>query len=71
MLKLIFNIFIIYAIWQLIKMFFVVKKVQSGFQRNMEDLNDRVNHQARQKKSPGPKKPMDTEGEYIDYEEIK
>lgn len=76
MLKLLFNIFIIYAIWQLVRMFFTVKKVQTEFHKNMSDLNDKVNNAANQQqtgKSSGNKKnnPLDTEGEYVDYEEIK
>ncbi|MES2616836.1 MAG: hypothetical protein V4613_03100 [Bacteroidota bacterium] len=70
MLKLLFNIFIIYAIWQILKMFFAVKKTQNHFQRNMEDLNSRMKNQHTQH-NPGKKKPLDNEGEYVDYEEVK
>ena len=51
-------------------MFFAVKKTQSHFQRNMEDLNSRMNNQHTQH-NPTKKKPLDNEGEYVDYEEVK
>ncbi len=58
-------------------MFFVVKKVQTNFQKDMSDLQDKMNNSASQHNSSNPKgkpngnKPLDTEGEYVDYEEIK
>lgn len=52
-------------------MFFVVKKVQTSFQKNMEDLHERSQNQSGQKSTSGAKKPLENEGEYIDYEEIK
>lgn len=51
-------------------MFFAVKKTQNHFQRNMEDLNSRMKNQHTQH-NPGKKKPLDNEGEYVDYEEVK
>ncbi len=70
-IKLLFNIFIVYAIWQILRMVFAVKKVQTNFHKNMSDINEKMNEQSTQKTSPSPKKPLDTEGEYVDYEEIK
>ena len=71
MLKILFNIFIIYAIWQLLKMIFTVKKVSNDFHRNMNEMHEKMNNQTQQKTTPNQKKPFDNEGEYIDYEEIK
>ena len=71
MLKILFNIFIIYAIWQLLKMIFTVKKVSNDFQRNMNEMHEKMNNQAQQNTKSNQKKPSDNEGEYIDYEEIK
>lgn len=77
MLKLLFNIFLIYALWQIIKMFFAVKKVQTNFQKDMSDLHEKVNNTAGQNHTNSTKgktkgqNPLDTEGEYVDYEEIK
>ncbi len=68
LLKLLFNIFIIYAIWQIIKMFFSVKKVQQGFQEQMNDLNRKVRQDP---EPPKKEKKSEIDGEYIDFEEIK
>jgi hypothetical protein len=70
LLKLLFNIFIVYAIWQVLRMIFTVRKVQNDIYRNMSNLNDRAGWEPEKKKSP-PKRPFDNEGEYVDYEEIK
>ncbi len=71
MLKILFNIFIIYAIWQLLKMIFTVKKVSNDFQRNMNEMHEKMNNQTQQNANSNQKKPSDNEGDYIDYEEIK
>lgn len=71
MFKILFNIFIIYAVWQLLKMIFTVKKVSNDFQRNMNEMHEKMNNQAQQNTKPNQSKPSDNEGEYIDYEEIK
>jgi hypothetical protein len=70
LLKLLFNIFLIYAIWQIIKMFFSVKKVQQDFQEQVNDLNERVKQSPPPPNKPKDKKP-EVDGEYIDFEEIK
>ncbi len=71
MFKILFNIFIIYAVWQLLKMIFTVKKVSTDFQRNMNEMHEKMNNQSQQNTTTNQKKPSDNEGEYIDYEEIK
>ncbi|MDI1233596.1 MAG: hypothetical protein PSX81_04890 [bacterium] len=71
MLKILFNLFIIYAIWQLLKMIFTVKKVSNDFQRNMNAMHEKMNNQEPTKPSNDKNKPSNNEGEYIDYEEIK
>jgi len=72
LLKLLINIFIVYAIWQIIKMFFSVKKVQENFQNQVNDLNQRVRKQQEHTETPKTKgKKSELDGEYIDYEEIK
>ena len=68
MIKLLFNIFLIYAIWQFVKMFFVVSKTQKHFSERINDLDSRVE---KKEKSFEKTKNKDAEGEYIDYEEIK
>jgi hypothetical protein len=70
LLKLLINIFIIYSIWQIIRMFFSVKKVQENFQQQVDDLNQRVRKQQETAPKKDSKKPGLDE-EYIDYEEIK
>ncbi len=52
-------------------MIFAVKKVSNDFQRNMNDMHDKMNQQQSQQTSPPKKKNLDNEGEYVDYEEIK
>ncbi len=71
LLKLLFNIFIIYAIWQVIKMFFSVKKVQQNFQDQVNDLNQKVRQNQEGPKAKSSSKKPEVDGEYIDYEEIK
>lgn len=67
LLKLIFNIFVVYAIWQLIKMMTSVNKTQERFHKKMNEMNREMdNYQAKVKK-----KKDNNEGEYIDYEELK
>lgn len=68
MLKLLFNIFVIYAIWQFVKMFFAVNKAQKHFNDRINDLDQRVDKKERQFDQS---KNKNNEGEYIDYEEIK
>ena len=68
MIKLLFNIFLIYAIWQFVKMFFVLNKTQKHFNDRINDLDSRVE---KKEKSFEKTKNKDGEGEYIDYEEIK
>jgi hypothetical protein len=68
LLKLLFNIFLIYAVWQFVKMFFVVNKAQKHFNDRINDLDSRVE---KKEKSFEKQKGKDSEGEYIDYEEIK
>jgi hypothetical protein len=70
LLKFLINIFIVYAIWQIIRMFFSVKKVQENFQDQVNDLNQKMGQQQQQSAKSKPKKP-EVDGEYIDYEEIK
>jgi predicted Holliday junction resolvase-like endonuclease len=69
--KLLINIFIFYAIWQIIKMFFSVKKVQDQFQQQVNDLHQKVNRQQTPPKQQAKEKKNEVDGEYIDYEEIK
>ena len=52
-------------------MIFTVKKVSNDFQRNMNEMHEKMNNQAQQNTKSNQKKPSDNEGEYIDYEEIK
>ena len=68
MIKLLFNIFLIYAIWQFVKMFFVLNKTHKHFNDRINDLDSRVE---KKEKSFEKTKNKDGEGEYIDYEEIK
>jgi hypothetical protein len=68
-LKLIFNIFVVYAIWQLIRMMFAVNKTQQNFHQKMQDMD---RERSRTEPKVETSKPKDkNEGEYIDYEEIK
>ncbi len=67
--KILLNIFILYLVWQFIKMFFAVKTVQKGFSEQINDLNQRVNNQ--QNASESKKNKKDDEGEYVDFEEVK
>jgi hypothetical protein len=52
-------------------MIFTVKKVSTDFQRNMNEMHEKMNNQSQQNTTTNQKKPSDNEGEYIDYEEIK
>lgn len=69
MLKLIFNIFVVYAIWQLIRMMFAVNKTQQNFHQKMRDMDKEMSQQQQQQHKSGKKD--SGEGEYIDYEEIQ
>ncbi|MBL7837595.1 MAG: hypothetical protein JNM67_08770 [Bacteroidetes bacterium] len=67
LLRFLFKILVIYAIWQLIKMIISVKKTQQNFHEKMEEMNrDMHNKHASQ-----GKRKDDGDGEYIDYEEVK
>ncbi|MFM6982954.1 MAG: hypothetical protein ACKOXF_02395 [Chitinophagaceae bacterium] len=69
MLKLIFNIFVVYAIWQLIRMMFAVNKTQEKFHEKMRDMDRNMSRP--EPKVDSNKSKDKNEGEYIDYEEIK
>ncbi len=71
--KILFNIFIVYLIWQFLRMFFAVKKVQKGFSEQMNDLNQKVNQQntSQNSQKASSQKEKNDEGEYVDFEEIK
>ena len=49
-------------------MFFVVNKAQQHFNERINDLDSRVE---KKEKNVEKSKSKDSEGEYIDYEEIK
>jgi predicted Holliday junction resolvase-like endonuclease len=68
-LKLIFNIFVVYAIWQLIRMMFAVNKTQEKFHEKMRDMDRDMSRP--EPKANSNKSKDKNEGEYIDYEEIK
>lgn len=69
MFKLLFNIFIVYALWHLFKMFFAVNKTQKQFHQRMNDLDGEI--QRKNTQVPKDKDKNRENGEYIDYEEIK
>jgi predicted Holliday junction resolvase-like endonuclease len=66
-LKLLFNIFIIYAIFQIVKMYLSVRNVQKQFQNDLSDLNSKVRQNQPKKQENKP----NLEGDYVDYEEVK
>ncbi len=68
MFKLLFNIFLVWCVWQFIKMFFAVKKVQSGLKNQMNEMQNKMDNT---KQQTATKPNNNKEGEYIDYEEIK
>jgi len=69
--KILFNLFILYLVWQFIKMFFAVKGVQKGFNEKINDLNKKVNEQKSNTNQSNTKNKKDDDGEYVDFEEIK
>lgn len=66
-LKLLFNIFVIYAIFQIVKMYLSVRNVQKKFQNDLMDLNSKV----RQNQPKKPENNPNLDGDYVDYEEVK
>lgn len=67
LLKLLFNIFVIYAIWQIIKMMMAVNKTQQKFHQKMDEMKQDMDSG----KNSSKKDKGDGDGEYIDYEELK
>jgi hypothetical protein len=67
-LKILFNIFLIYLIWQGIKLFISINKVQSNLNKKVNDMNEKMNRSERKSKK---KESKSIDEEYIDYEEIK
>lgn len=68
MLRLLINIFIIYAVWQLLRMIFAVNKTQQKFHEKINEMDREMDKNSKSNKN----KDNDTnDGEYIDYEEIK
>ena len=69
-LKLLFQLFIIYMLYKLIFDFIIpVYKTSIRMKKKMNEMNERAN-QAQPKEEPRPtKKPISAD--YIDYEEIK
>jgi predicted tellurium resistance membrane protein TerC len=67
-LKILFNIFLIYLIWQGIKLFISMNKVQSNLNKKVNDMNEKMNQSQRKSKKKDSKS---IDEEYIDYEEIK
>lgn len=67
LIRFLFKVLLIYGIWQLIRMMFSVKKTQQDFQHKMDEMHRDMNAQ----QSTSKKRRDDSDGEYIDYEEIK
>lgn len=67
LIRFLFKVLLIYGIWQLIRMMFSVKKTQQNFQEKMDEMHRDMNAH----KTASEKRKDDSEGEYIDYEEIK
>jgi predicted tellurium resistance membrane protein TerC len=65
-LKLLFNIFLVYLVWQGIKLFISMSKVQRNMRKEMDDLNQKSASKSSFKTKQS--KPLD--GEYVDFEEI-
>lgn len=65
--KLLFNIFIVYALWQIFRMFTAVKKTQQNFHEKMNEMDEDI----KRSKQQNAKTNTNNDGEYIDYEEIK
>ncbi|MCC6817939.1 MAG: hypothetical protein IT245_03485 [Bacteroidia bacterium] len=65
--KLIINIFIVYGIWQFIKLLTSVNKTQEKFRQKMDDMGREQDTRS----TVSSKKKGEGDGEYIDYEEIK
>ncbi|MEZ4805362.1 MAG: hypothetical protein R2852_07735 [Bacteroidia bacterium] len=69
MLKVLFNIFLVYLLWQFIKLFFTVKKSQNKFQEKMDEY-EKQNSRTTSERVNETYKKEDLGGEYIDYEEL-
>lgn len=63
MLKLLFNIAVIYAIWQLFRMVMTLSRSQQNISNHTGQRNPNTGGSATQRNRQ--------EGDYIDYEEIK
>jgi predicted Holliday junction resolvase-like endonuclease len=69
LLKVLFNIFLVYLVWQFIKLFFTVKKTQNKFQEKMDQF-EKQNSNTKAERVNEQTKKEDLGGEYIDYEEV-
>ena len=77
MFRILFYIFLVYLAYQFIQYFLIpVYKTTKQVKRTFNEMHDRANNSANEKKSP-PQNPPDKNhdkevvGEYIDFEEIK
>ena len=69
-LKLLFQLFLIYMLYKLIFDFIIpVYKTSIRMKKKMNEMNERAN-QAQHKEEPGPSKKQ-VSADYIDYEEVK